>query len=75
VHQRLITAPELERQTYTVDEAAKLLGISRSTAYECIRDGLIPALHFRKRIVVTRATIDAILAESGSGDAVPAPSL
>lgn len=54
-------AAEVERQTYTVDEAARLLGISRTTAYECVRDGSLPALHFRKRVVVTKATIVALL--------------
>jgi excisionase family DNA binding protein len=49
------------RQTFTVDEAAEILGISRSTAYECIKDGSLPALRFRRRLVVTRAAINALL--------------
>ncbi len=49
------------RQTFTVDEAAAILGISRSTAYECIRDGSLPALRFRRRLVVTRAALEALL--------------
>jgi len=49
------------RQTFTVDEAAEILGISRSTAYECVKDGSLPALRFRRRVVVTRAALDALL--------------
>ena len=52
----------VERQTYSVDEAARLLGISRTTAYECVRDGSLPSLRFRKRVVVTKATINELLA-------------
>jgi excisionase family DNA binding protein len=58
---RQALAPAVERQTYTVDEAARLLGISRTTAYECVRDGSLPALRFRKRVVVAKATIEALL--------------
>ena len=53
--------PPVERQTYSVGEAARLLGISRTTAYECVRDGSLPALRFRKRVVVTKATINNLL--------------
>jgi excisionase family DNA binding protein len=42
----------MERITYTVPEVAELLGISRSTAYECVRRGDIPALALGRRIVV-----------------------
>jgi excisionase family DNA binding protein len=61
-----LAAPPVERQTYTVEEAANLLGISRSTAYECVRDGSLPALHFRKRVVITRSTVDALLERIGA---------
>ena len=45
-------APTVERATYTVEEAAKILGISRSTAYECARTGELPVLRFGRRMVV-----------------------
>jgi excisionase family DNA binding protein len=56
-----LAPPLVERQTYTVEEAAQLLGISRSTAYECVRDGSLAALRFRKRVVIVRATVDALM--------------
>ena len=49
------------RRTFTVEETAELLGISRSTAYECVRTGEIPSLRFRSRIVVPAQAIDALL--------------
>ena len=49
------------RLTYTVPEVAELLGISRSTAYECIRRGEIPALVLGRRVLVARTTLAAML--------------
>lgn len=53
-----------ERRTYTVTEAARLLGISRSTAYECVRSGEIQSLRFRSRIVIPAAAVADLLAFS-----------
>lgn len=50
------------RRTYSVDEAAAILGISRTTAYECVKSNELPALRFRGRIVISAAVIDALLA-------------
>ena len=33
-----------QRRTYTVEEAAQILGISRSLAYECVKNGEIASL-------------------------------
>ncbi len=49
------------RSTYTVSETAEILGIARSTAYECVRRGELPALWFGRRIVITRQTLEAIV--------------
>jgi excisionase family DNA binding protein len=59
-----------ERRTYTVEEAAKVLGISRGVAYESARsylatgDGL-PVLRYGRRLVVPRARLDDLLGEKG----------
>jgi len=37
------------RSTYTVEEAARILGISRTTAHECVRRGDIQARRFGRR--------------------------
>ena len=47
--------------TYTVTEAAELLGISRSGAYECVRRGEIPSLTLGRRVVIPRRSFEALL--------------
>lgn len=51
----------VERATYSVDEVAQLLGIARTTAYESIHRGEIPAFRFGRRIVVLRHALDGLL--------------
>lgn len=51
----------VERQTLTVDEAAKALGIGRGQAYEAVRRGEIPALRLGKRLVVPRQAFERLL--------------
>ena len=46
------------RLTYTVEEAAATLGVSRGLAYEMARTGQIPTLRLGRRILVPR---DALL--------------
>jgi len=53
-----------ERRTYTVPEVAELVGISRSTAYDCVRRGEIPSRRFGRRIVVLRHELEQLLGES-----------
>ena len=52
-----------QRLTLTVDQAAELLGISRSAAYEAIRRDEVPHLRFGRRIVVPRAALIRMLGE------------
>jgi putative molybdopterin biosynthesis protein len=54
------------RLTYTVPEVAELLGISRSSAYECVRRGEIPALSLGRRVVIAKTAIDALLGSTPS---------
>ena len=56
----------LKRKTFTADEVAAILGIGRASTYEAIRTGVIPALRFGRRIVVTRATLAELLGEDPS---------
>ena len=53
--------PAPVRRTYSVDEAAVILGISRTTAYQCVKTKELPSLRFRGRIVISAAVIDALL--------------
>jgi excisionase family DNA binding protein len=47
-----------------VKEAAKMLGLSRGSAYEAVRTGQIPSLRFGKRIVIPRAALNRMLSEA-----------
>jgi excisionase family DNA binding protein len=52
---------EPHRATLTVEEAAALLGISRTTAYESVRRGEIPARRFGRRVVVLRHELERLI--------------
>jgi len=45
------------RLVYTVAEAAELLGIGRSTAYELVARGELPTVRIGRRLVVTRPAL------------------
>ena len=56
---RSVATPPRPR-TYTVEEAARLLGISRSHAYVCVRTGELPSLRLRRRIVIPEHALEAM---------------
>jgi excisionase family DNA binding protein len=60
--------------TLTVEQAAKVLGIGRSTAYELVHTGDIPSLRLGRRIVVPIARLEAMLADSCSDGVAPGPT-
>jgi len=51
----------MERLTVTVTEAAEILGVSRTSAYELVRAGALPSVRLGRRIVVTRHTLEELL--------------
>lgn len=59
-----------ERLTYSVEQAAALLGISRTKAYDSIRAGDLQAVPIGRRMVVPAYAVDALL---GLGEAQAAP--
>ena len=56
------------RLTMTVNEAARLLGISRGLAYEMVRTGKIPSIRFGKRVLVPRQALERLLKRNGRDD-------
>jgi excisionase family DNA binding protein len=50
------------RETLTVAEAAKVLGIGRGSAYEAVKRGELPVVRLGKRLVVPRAALERLLA-------------
>jgi len=50
-------------RTYTVAEAARVLGISRGLAYRLAREGRLPGvIALGRRFVVSRAALERLLA-------------
>lgn len=64
-------APVEKRLVFTVEEAAQLLGISRSFAYEAVQRGEIPSMRIGRRILVPKAALERYLASTGWRDAKP----
>lgn len=54
-----------ERQTFTVEQAARIMGIGRNSAYEAIRRGEIPVLRIGRRLLVPKKALEDMLS-SGS---------
>jgi len=50
-----------ERQTYTVDEAAKIIGIARVSAYAAVHSGAIPTIKIGKRLLVPKTALERLL--------------
>jgi excisionase family DNA binding protein len=63
-----MTTYSRERMTVTVEEAAHLLGIGRSTAYLAVKTGELPTIRLGRRVLVPRAQIDRML---GLNDETP----
>lgn len=51
----------VERETYTIEEAAKILGICRTLAY---RKGVLPTVKVAGRRLVPRRALERLLAET-----------
>lgn len=56
------TQSSIERLTYTVEEAAEILGISRALAY---RKGVLPTVQIAGRRLVPRQALSKLLAQTG----------
>lgn len=56
----------MERETWSVPEAARLLGISRGLAYEMAKAGKLPTIRFGRRLLVPRRALYRLL--DGSKD-------
>jgi excisionase family DNA binding protein len=52
----------VERLTLTIEDAARLLGIGRGSAYEAARRGEIPVIRVGRRLLVPQEGLAAMLA-------------
>ncbi|WP_062385917.1 excisionase family DNA-binding protein [Demequina iriomotensis] len=50
-----------KRPTITVTEAGQLLGVSRGSAYDAVRDGTIPSIRVGRRYVIPTARFLALI--------------
>lgn len=55
----------MDRLVFTIDEAARLLGVSRSLAYEAAREGKLPTVRISRRILVPKEALFKLLASVG----------
>ena len=53
----------MEKQALSILEAAEILGISRSTAYEAAKTGELPTIKLGKRILVPLVALERMLSE------------
>lgn len=61
----MIAPADIHREVLTVEEAARVLGISRWLAYEQARSGAIggvPIIRIGRRMLVSRRALDQMLA-------------
>jgi len=54
-----------ESLVLTIQEAAKILRIGRSAAYEAARTGELPVIQFGRRKLVPRAALEKLLMNAG----------
>lgn len=70
----------MERLTVTVTEAAEILGVSRTSAYELVRAGTLPSVRLGRRILIRRTTVEELVGSvlpnppSGEGGVVRKPA-
>ncbi len=51
----------LSRGLYTVTEAARLVGVGRSTMYELVQRGEVASLRLGRKLLITRPTLEGLL--------------
>jgi excisionase family DNA binding protein len=52
---------EVAPLAYTVEEVARLLGLSKNLAYEAVNLGQIPSVRIGRRLVVPKAALEKLL--------------
>jgi excisionase family DNA binding protein len=57
--------PTPVRETYTPEELARILGISRNGVYRGLRDGTIPHVRIGNRYVIPKMSVGSWLADIG----------
>ena len=50
------------RRTYSVEEAGKILGVCRNSAYALAKSGELPTIRLGRRLLVPRDALERLLA-------------
>ena len=58
----------MDKLTYTVEEAGKVLGLSRPSAYAAAASGELPTIRIGRRLLVPRVQLEALLAGRAPGE-------
>lgn len=54
------------RETYTLQETAKILGLGRNVAYAAARSGELPAIRVGRRYLIPREALTRWMADAGA---------
>ena len=54
----------IQRLTLTIEEAARMLGLSRNGAYEAAARGDLPVIRIGRRILVPRIALERLLEQA-----------
>ena len=52
---------EVERLTYDIEEAGKILGLGRNASYEAAKRGDLPTIKIGRRLLVPKAALARLL--------------
>ena len=64
----------VQRLTYSIEEVSRILGISRSHAYEAVRIGEIPCLRIGHRQLIPKQAVDEMLSNTTNPSSQPSNS-
>jgi excisionase family DNA binding protein len=57
----LVKRGDSERRTFSVEEAGRILGISRQSAYTYASNGILPVIRLGNRLLVPKAALEKLL--------------
>lgn len=63
-----MTIEPTERLTYSIEETAKLLGISKNSCYLAVKTGQVPSLKIGSRILIPKAALEKMLAAANTDE-------
>lgn len=58
---------DIESAVWSVTECAKILRLSRGSAYQGIIEGSIPHIKIGRRILIPKVALQKLLSEAGNG--------